>query len=464
MMSASLPHPPEEDRGVPTGPKHLPPALRSSAVPTYSQKEQFPIPLGPKRVRVAVHDASGLCLSLPPLPSPGGSRVGSEDASGPSHPLSASPGKAQTTLRAAHWPPESGLSIPPLCLRAASSRAGSEDASGPSHPLPARTRRARATLRAASGPPESSQSSPMRCPTPGMSVVPLVPLRPPPPPPLPSQSSSLHRPSRVPGARVAPNLSRPLSLPASARGSGPETGSPGRTGAALREMMSASLPHPPEEDRGVPTGPKHLPPALRSSAVPTYSQKEQFPIPLGPKRVRVAVHDASGLCLSLPPLPSPGGSRVGSEDASGPSHPLSASPGKAQTTLRAAHWPPESGLSIPPLCLRAASSRAGSEDASGPSHPLPARTRRARATLRAASGPPESSQSSPMRCPTPGMSVVPLVPLEDPRRCSIGVVLSFLQDGLERRLSPSTLKVYVAAIAAYHDAVEGGLAKDQGPG
>ncbi len=44
---------------------------------------------------------------------------------------------------------------------------------------------------------------------------------------------------------------------------------------------------------------------------------------------------------------------------------------------------------------------------------------------------------------------------EDPRRCPIAVVLSFLQDGLEQRLSPSTLKVYVAAIAAHHDAVDG---------
>ncbi len=44
---------------------------------------------------------------------------------------------------------------------------------------------------------------------------------------------------------------------------------------------------------------------------------------------------------------------------------------------------------------------------------------------------------------------------EDPRRCPIAVVLSFLQDGLKRRLSPSTLKVYVAAIAAHHDAVDG---------
>ncbi|KAL0148294.1 hypothetical protein M9458_056440, partial [Cirrhinus mrigala] len=44
---------------------------------------------------------------------------------------------------------------------------------------------------------------------------------------------------------------------------------------------------------------------------------------------------------------------------------------------------------------------------------------------------------------------------EDPQRCSVGVVLSFLQENLEWRLSPSTLKVYVAAIAAYHDAVDG---------
>ncbi len=34
-------------------------------------------------------------------------------------------------------------------------------------------------------------------------------------------------------------------------------------------------------------------------------------------------------------------------------------------------------------------------------------------------------------------------------------MLYFLQEGLERRLSPSTLKVYVAAIAAHHDAVDG---------
>ncbi len=44
---------------------------------------------------------------------------------------------------------------------------------------------------------------------------------------------------------------------------------------------------------------------------------------------------------------------------------------------------------------------------------------------------------------------------ENPHRCPIRVVLSFLQDGLERRLSPSALKVYVATIVAHHDAVDG---------
>ncbi len=44
---------------------------------------------------------------------------------------------------------------------------------------------------------------------------------------------------------------------------------------------------------------------------------------------------------------------------------------------------------------------------------------------------------------------------EDPQRCTNGVVLSFLQEMLECRLSPSTLKVYVATIATHHDAVDG---------
>ncbi len=44
---------------------------------------------------------------------------------------------------------------------------------------------------------------------------------------------------------------------------------------------------------------------------------------------------------------------------------------------------------------------------------------------------------------------------EDPRKCPIRVVLSVLQQVLERILSPSTLKVYVAAIAAHGREVGG---------
>lgn len=44
---------------------------------------------------------------------------------------------------------------------------------------------------------------------------------------------------------------------------------------------------------------------------------------------------------------------------------------------------------------------------------------------------------------------------EDPQRCDLGAVLSFLQQGLEKRLSASTVKVYVTAIAANHDLVDG---------
>ncbi len=56
----------------------------------------------------------------------------------------------------------------------------------------------------------------------------------------------------------------------------------------------------------------------------------------------------------------------------------------------------------------------------------------------------------------PAISLAPVDHLtEDPRKCPIRVVLSFLQQGLERRLCPFTLKVYVAEIAANHDPVEG---------
>ncbi len=44
---------------------------------------------------------------------------------------------------------------------------------------------------------------------------------------------------------------------------------------------------------------------------------------------------------------------------------------------------------------------------------------------------------------------------EDPQRCSIRAVLSFLHLGLEHRLSPSILEVYVGAISAQRDPIEG---------
>ncbi len=43
---------------------------------------------------------------------------------------------------------------------------------------------------------------------------------------------------------------------------------------------------------------------------------------------------------------------------------------------------------------------------------------------------------------------------EDNQRCSICVVLSFLQLGLERRLSSSTVKVHAVAISAYHNHID----------
>ncbi|KAI2654607.1 ORF V: Enzymatic polyprotein [Labeo rohita] len=44
---------------------------------------------------------------------------------------------------------------------------------------------------------------------------------------------------------------------------------------------------------------------------------------------------------------------------------------------------------------------------------------------------------------------------EDPRRCGVKSVLSFLQGGLDRHLSASTLKVHVAATSANHDLMGG---------
>jgi hypothetical protein len=111
-----------------------------------------------------------------------------------------------------------------------------------------------------------------------------------------------------------------------------------------------------------------VPPLTHGSVVPTFSKKEQFLKPLGPKRARLAVDDAMP-CHSRAPLPSPAGSSGCVLDALSPPHTHSALRRKqvrlaphVQTPLRAA-MPPESGPCIP------------------------------------------------SRCPTPGTSVVPLVPL-----------------------------------------------------
>ncbi len=43
----------------------------------------------------------------------------------------------------------------------------------------------------------------------------------------------------------------------------------------------------------------------------------------------------------------------------------------------------------------------------------------------------------------------------DPEVCDLSLILSFLQELLEKGRSPSTLKVYVAAVAASHAPIDG---------
>ncbi len=55
--------------------------------------------------------------------------------------------------------------------------------------------------------------------------------------------------------------------------------------------------------------------------------------------------------------------------------------------------------------------------------------------------------------PLSGLSSQPSVPSAEV--CNISLILSFLQELLEKSCSPSTLKVYVAAIAASHAPIDG---------
>ncbi len=108
-----------------------------------------------------------------------------------------------------------------------------------------------------------------------------------------------------------------------------------------------------------------------SLAVPTFSIKEQFPISLGHKRARLAVCDVLQTpCQPLPPLSSPAVSGVWFEDITRPSLTPAAPPWDQVSFAQLTQTP-----------------------------------------LRAASVPPELSPCVPPRCPTPGTSVVPLVPL-----------------------------------------------------
>lgn len=44
---------------------------------------------------------------------------------------------------------------------------------------------------------------------------------------------------------------------------------------------------------------------------------------------------------------------------------------------------------------------------------------------------------------------------EDPRSCDVSIILTFLQERLDAGSSPSTVKVYVAAIAVFRDLLDG---------
>ncbi len=192
-----------------------------------------------------------------------------------------------------------------------------------------------------------------------------------PPPPLQlGHNSSLHYGRSVElaaGDRRSPPP--PLPSPWSARAGGvPETGDPEPLDPALQEMVTAPL-LPPEEGRveNLLFPFCSVPPLTPGSVVPKTSIKEQFPFPPGPKRARMAVYETSSP-HSRPPLSSPVGSRVRSEDAT----PSPASPAQL--------W---SQVSVTP---------------------------HTQTPLRDAL-PFESGPCAPFRCPTVGTSVTPLVPL-----------------------------------------------------
>ncbi len=243
-----------------------------------------------------------------------------------------------------------------------------------------------------------------------------------------------------------------------------------------------------------------VPPLDQGPAVPTFSKKEQFPFPPGSQ-----VHGTT-VCDTLPPHSRPRpilpvAKRVRFGDDIPPHAPLASPVRDPGSSVRMPQNAPPSVPSTPTPFRCTTTGAAGCAPLAHPD--LASRTHFLRDSTSLAhsseEGPPFSgsrhhmapaSRSMEPPCVAPGRDAADLSGLppavvetiiqarapstrqtyalkwslfatwcssrrEDPRRCMIGVVLSFLQERLERRLSPSTLKVYVAAIAAHHDAVDG---------
>ncbi len=181
-------------------------------------------------------------------------------------------------------------------------------------------------------------------------------------PARPQQQPAL-RPQRGAGRRRPAQPASAPAKPVKRQGRRrPWDGRPGAFGSCSSGDGDRTTPSP-----GGGPGGESLFPFCSVPPFPKTSIKEQFPFPPGPKRARMAVYETSSP-HSRPPLSSPVGSRVRSEDAT----PSPASPAQL--------W---SQVSVTP---------------------------HTQTPLRDAL-PFESGPCAPFRCPTVGTSVTPLVPL-----------------------------------------------------
>ncbi len=376
--------------------------LFCSAKPKTSIKEQFPFPPGPKRARMAVYETSSP-HSRPPLSSPVGSRVRSEDAT----PSPASPAQL--------W---SQVSVTP---------------------------HTQTPLRDAL-PFESGPCAPFRCPTVGTSVTPLVPL-------VQSLGAwlELPRPSRwllrtirlgyaIQFARRPPKF-RGIRFTSVLSKDAPVL----RAEVAVLLAKDAIEPVPPAEMKSgfyspyfiVPKKDGGLRPILDLRVLNRALHKLPFRMltQRGPSEGGRGASPLGGALLAQSDLvprtnaprdsPSLANSSEEGSTFSERGHPLAPAPRLVESPRMVLGRDAEVLSGLPPAVVNTITS---------------ARALSTRQAYRLKWN-LFVNWCSPRR--------------EDPRRCPIAVVLSFLQDGLERRLSPSTLKVYVAAIAAHHDAVDG---------